>query len=82
MQCGVPVITSDNSSIPEVVGDAGLMFLARDQNALIGGMMKVYCSIEMRELLKQKSLSQAKKFSWENTMDEFVVVLKKIINYE
>ncbi len=65
MQCGVPVIASDNSSIPEVVGKAGILIDPHDKDALSQGMLDVINSKKLRSTLKKKSLQQAKKFSWE-----------------
>ena len=65
MQCGVPVITSNSSSLPEVVGDAGVIVSPTDSDALCQGFCDLYKNSALREVLAQKSLKQAALFSWE-----------------
>ena len=65
MQCGVPVITSNTSSLPEVVGDAGLMVAPRDTDGWCQAMLRLGSESGMRETMAQKSLEQAKRFSWD-----------------
>lgn len=64
MQCGTPVITSNTSSLPEVVGAAGVMLDPRDREGLCQQMLAVYRSSAWREELSARSLEQARKFSW------------------
>lgn len=77
MQCGAPVITSNNSSLPEVVGSAGIMIDAKDEDAMLKALLTCLDNkkvIEMRE----KSLQQAALFSWNNTVNNIVKILQKI----
>lgn len=67
MQCGIPVITSNTSSLPEVVGEAGIMVDPKDGDALSQAMLNVCSSSSLRESLSQKSLEQAQLFSWDKT---------------
>lgn len=76
MQCGIPVITSNNSSLPEVVGNAGLMLEATDLNGLCQGILNLYQQPALRAELSQKSLAQAQKFSWERFIEETLAVYK------
>jgi glycosyltransferase involved in cell wall biosynthesis len=75
MQCGVPVITSNTSSLPEVVGDAGIMVDPQDADELCQAILKIYNSAEVREKMSHDSLAQALKFSWgkcaEQTIDAY-----------
>lgn len=75
MQCGVPVITSNTSSLPEVVGNAGIMISPTDMDGLCQAMLSVYKSPSLQQQLSQKSLARAKLFSWkrcaEQTMDAY-----------
>ena len=79
MQCGIPVITSDNSSLPEVVGDAGIMIDANDKEALCHAVLDLYRSPGLRETMKKKSVKQAKKFSWERCTDETINAYEKAL---
>lgn len=65
MSCGIPVIVSDTSSLPEVVGQAGLYIDPTHSDDLCQRILQIYESESLRCELSQKSLIQAKKFSWE-----------------
>lgn len=79
MQCGVPVITSNTSSLPEVVGNAGIMVSPTDADALCQSILEVYNKPSLQKNMAMKSREQAKKFSWEKctqqTIDAYKVAL-------
>lgn len=64
MQCSTPVVASNISSLPEVVGDAGILLDAMDKDALCASLFRLYNSPALRTELSEKSLLQAAKFSW------------------
>jgi glycosyltransferase involved in cell wall biosynthesis len=64
LACGTPVVTSDASSLPEVVGEAGLMVEATDVEALAETMKRVLEDGELREGLIARGMEQARKFTW------------------
>jgi len=64
MQCGVPVITSNTSSLPEVVGDAGIMVPPTDEEALCRAIATLVGDDEMRQRLAGQALARAATFSW------------------
>ena len=70
MACGCPVITSNNSSLPEVVGDAGVLIDAESVEQLIYETDKLLTSETMREGLRDKGIIRAKMFTWEKTAEE------------
>jgi glycosyltransferase involved in cell wall biosynthesis len=70
MSCGVPVVGSDASSIPEVVGDAGMLVNPDDVRGMAGALIAVATEPETRALLGQRALVQAARFSWEKTARE------------
>ena len=72
MQCGCPVITSNNSSLPEVVGDAGIMIDWDDDVQHIEAYKSYYFNEELRKENSRKGLERAKQFSWEKTADKMV----------
>jgi len=76
MQCGVPVITSNTSSLPEVVGDAGIMVSPTDVDALCQSMLDIYNSSSLREAMSLKSIEQAKQFSWGKCTQETINAYK------
>ena len=67
MACGVPVITSNNSSLPEVVSDAGIVIDANDTEELTKNIEKILRNPKLAKDLAKKGLEQAKKFTWENS---------------
>lgn len=64
MACGVPVVTSNTSSIPEVVGDAALMVSPHDITQLAETLKLVVTNQNLRDRLRVKGIEQTKKFNW------------------
>ena len=65
MACGTPVVTSDRPSLPEVVGEAGLMVEATDSQELAEAMEQVLRDEDLSREMREKGLRQAEKFTWE-----------------
>ncbi len=65
MQCGVPVITSNTSSLPEVIGDAGILVDPRDADALCAAMLQLVQDRVYRHELRQRGWERAHQFTWE-----------------
>lgn len=65
MACGTPVITSDTSSLPEVVGNAGITIDPKDVNLLSTMMYEVLTNDSLKQEMINKGLNRAKLFSWE-----------------
>ena len=63
MQCGTPVIACNTSSLPEVVGDGGVLVPPGDVDALAGAMLDVARAPSRRQL-QDRALAQARRFSW------------------
>jgi glycosyltransferase involved in cell wall biosynthesis len=82
MQCGTPVITSNTSSLPEVVGDAGIMLDPHDVDGLADTFTHVISNENLRNEMTAKGFEQAKKFSWNICADLIVdeLIVDKIIN--
>lgn len=76
MQCGCPVITSNNSSLPEVVGDAGIMIDWDSDEQHVEAYEKYYFNEELRKENSRKGLERAKLFSWKITVDKMVSAMK------
>jgi glycosyltransferase involved in cell wall biosynthesis len=68
MACGTPAIVSGCSSLPEVVGDAGLLFDPRSVEELFGAMLTVFDAPAERERLIAAGLRRARAFSWGQTV--------------
>ncbi len=69
MACGAPVVTSNATSLPEVVGDAGLMVTPTDAPALADALHRVLCDAGLRTDLRRKSLQRASQFTWQRTAE-------------
>lgn len=70
MACGIPVVTSNTSSLPEIVGDAGMLVNPYDVNAITGAIYKALTNSELRDQMSKKGLARAKRFSWEKCARE------------
>ncbi len=78
MACGCPVVTSNTSSLPEVIGEAGIMVDPYDTDSLAKAMRQVLTDSKLRDDMVRKGLEQAKKFSWEKAAIETQEVYNKI----
>ncbi|MBF0493804.1 MAG: glycosyltransferase family 4 protein [Candidatus Omnitrophica bacterium] len=79
MQCGTPVVTVRNSSIPEVVGDAALITENNDIKCIADTVYNVLMSPEMRSKLSELGRKQAAKFSWESAAARTLAVYRASI---
>jgi len=70
MACGTPVITSNTTSLPEVVGDAGIMIDPHDVDLIADMMYKVLTDSELSEELSKKGIERSKRFNWDNAAKE------------
>jgi glycosyltransferase involved in cell wall biosynthesis len=78
MACGAPVITSNTSALPEVVGDAAIVIDPHNCKALCQGIERVLCDDKLRLRMRQQSLARAKLFSWERTAEETLAVYQEV----
>jgi glycosyltransferase involved in cell wall biosynthesis len=67
MACGTPVIASNVSSLPEVVGDAALLVDPLDVDDLAAGIRKLWDDEALRYDLRVCGLARAREFTWERT---------------
>jgi glycosyltransferase involved in cell wall biosynthesis len=70
MASGVPVVASNVSSLPEVVGDAGLLVDPADPHEIAGGIYRVLTEPGLRDALRKKGLARAAEFSWERSVQQ------------
>jgi glycosyltransferase involved in cell wall biosynthesis len=73
----VPVVSANNSSLPEVAGDAALYFEGKDSQMLTQNLKSVLENADLRNDLIQKGIKQAEKFSWEKCARETLEYLKE-----
>ena len=72
MKCGCPVITSNVSSLPEVIGQVGIQINPENDEELIKAYEKMYYDNFFRELCIERGLIRAKNFSWEKCASELL----------
>ena len=77
MTCGCPVITSNNSSLPEVVGNAGITIDYDSDEQHIEAYEKYYFDENLRKENSKKGLERSKLFSWEKTADKMLDIMMK-----
>lgn len=81
MQCGAPVICSNQASLPEVIGDYGICIDPYDIDLLCSYMLKLLKSITLQNELRVKSINRSNFFSWEKNLHfETVSVYKKALH--
>ena len=80
MACGIPVITSNTGSLPEVVGDAGIMVDPYDIDGLAKAMYEVLNNEGLKEEMVKKGLERAKMFSWKKCAKEVLDVYEEAYN--
>jgi glycosyltransferase involved in cell wall biosynthesis len=79
MQCGVPVITSNVSSLPEIVGEGGIMVSPDNYEMLAEAILKVTSDTHVRSQASIYSLSRAKLFSWKETGEKTIKVYNSVL---
>ena len=75
---GIPVIASNVSSIPEVVGDAGVLVNPYKVDEIAEAIYKIITDNDLRNKLIQKGFKQVQKFSWEKCGKETIEVISEI----
>ncbi len=77
MACGAPVVCSNTSSLPEVAGDAAIYFDPTDTTSIVKGLENILCiTSKERWIYTQRSVNQAKKFSWQKTAQKTLEVYR------
>ena len=79
MACGTPVITSDTSSLPEVVGDAGIMIDPHDVDLMAEKIYEVLNNGTLKERLVKKGIKRAKLFNWNKSAEQTLKIYSDMI---
>ena len=82
MACGVPVITSNTSSLPEVAGDAALLVDPHDVNALSQAILRVLGDEQLRAELVKKGYQHVQEYTWAMSARKVLKVYQKMYNGE
>ncbi len=78
MACGVPVVTSFISSLPEVVGNAAIIIDPYNINQIAMAMKQILTNPDLKNSLIKKGLAQASQFSWENTARQYLELFAQV----
>ena len=78
MTCGVPVIASNVSSLPEVVGDSGLLVNPHDIDDIAKAMETMITVPEIRAVSAQKALARSAEFSWDSCVDQTMGIYRQV----
>jgi glycosyltransferase involved in cell wall biosynthesis len=79
MSCGTPIVASNTSSIPEVVGDAGVLLSPIDKIGWSKALQKVLSSTAEQKKMSNQSLERAKNFSWRKTAEKTISIYEEIL---
>jgi glycosyltransferase involved in cell wall biosynthesis len=79
MACGAPVVCSNATALPEVVGDAALLLDPLDIRALSAAILRVLTDVQMSRRLRVRGFAQAQSFTWERTAMETYSVYEQVI---
>jgi glycosyltransferase involved in cell wall biosynthesis len=80
MACGIPVLTSNGSSLPEVVGEAGVYVEAEDVQSIAAGLLLLLEDAALRQEMAKKGMERAKLFNWQRAAEETTAVYTNIVN--
>ncbi len=78
MACGTPVLSSNAASLPEVVGDAGIMVSADDEEGFADAIIRIVSDADLQLELSHKGLARAEFFSWRKAAEETVAVYEGV----
>lgn len=78
MACGTPVIVSNVSSLPEVVGDAALLIDPEQDEEITVALWRILTDDELRESLRLKGLQRAASFSWRRAAEQTMAVYRQV----
>ncbi len=67
MACGTPVLTSNVASMPEVVGEAGILVDPSDIGAIAAALARLASDFDLRQLLAARGIARARSYSWDST---------------
>ena len=78
MARGVPVVASDRSSIPEVVGDGGFLVSPDSPDVAAAAVFRLIQDAELRETMARRALARSMHFSWPDSAKRMVEVFESV----
>jgi glycosyltransferase involved in cell wall biosynthesis len=79
MACGAPVVASDTTSLPELVGDAGLLCPSGDVDAFAAALRRILDDEGLAKDLRDRGLARAAEFTWERTARELADAIDEVL---
>jgi alpha-1,3-rhamnosyl/mannosyltransferase len=79
LACGVPVVGSDAASLPEIIGDGGVLADPDDVAALAQALIQLLSDDAYHAEVSRRALRQAAKFSWDTTVEATLAAYKELI---
>lgn len=79
MQCGIPVLTSNTSALPNVVGDAAIQVDPTDAESISTGLKKLMTDEPLRAQLKAKGLQKVKSYNWNDVADRTIEAFENML---
>jgi alpha-1,3-rhamnosyl/mannosyltransferase len=79
MACGTPVVVADRASLPEVVGEAGLLVNPDDPKDIAQALGRVLADDALRAQMRQLGLAQAARFTWEEAARKTLGVYRMVL---
>jgi len=79
MACGRPIITSQNSSLPEVAGDSAIYVNPYSIDSIKNALQNIVDNTNLQETLSSNALQKSSEFSWEKTAEQTETVYKKLL---
>jgi alpha-1,3-rhamnosyl/mannosyltransferase len=78
MQCGLPIVASSRAAIPEVVGDAGLIFDLESGDGFRVHLQTLLENERLRKELAAKALARSRQFSWRETARRTLAIYESV----
>ena len=78
MACGTPVITSNTSSLPEVVADAAILVDPYNENDIAGAMLKIAFDEQLKLQLREQGIVRARHFTWRAAAEKTLAIYRSI----
>lgn len=79
MACGTPVVVADRASLPEVVGEAGLLINPDDVDSIADGLRRALTDSTLAADLRRRGLEHVKRFTWRETARQVHAVYQKVL---
>ncbi|HEU4792797.1 MAG TPA: glycosyltransferase family 1 protein, partial [Nitrolancea sp.] len=79
MACGTPVVTSNSSSLPEVVGDAGLTVDPSDVRGFAGALERLLTDEALHETCRKRGLARAGRFTWDRAAADHLELYQSLV---